>query len=46
MASGPERLVAAGFSQYLPSASNNTVEGRKKNRRIELVLLQNGGSAP
>jgi chemotaxis protein MotB len=41
-----ERLAAAGFSQYRPSASNNTTEGRKKNRRIELVLLQNDTSAP
>ena len=41
-----ERLVAAGFSQYRPGASNATAEGRKKNRRIELVLLHNGGSAP
>lgn len=33
------RLVAAGFSQYRPTTSNHTKAGRKKNRRIELVLL-------
>jgi chemotaxis protein MotB len=40
-----ERLVAAGFSQYRPGTSNATAEGRKKNRRIELVLLPNGSTA-
>jgi chemotaxis protein MotB len=34
-----ERLVAAGFSQFRPSSSNATTQGRKKNRRIELVLI-------
>lgn len=33
------RLVAAGYSQYRPVASNATEETRKKNRRIEIVLL-------
>lgn len=32
----PERLHAAGFSQYRPIASNATPEGREKNRRVEL----------
>ncbi|MBI5510367.1 MAG: OmpA family protein [Deltaproteobacteria bacterium] len=34
-----KRLVASGFSQFRPTASNKTVNGRKKNRRIEVVLL-------
>lgn len=34
-----ERLVASGFSQFRPAASNKTSQGRQKNRRIELVLL-------
>jgi chemotaxis protein MotB len=33
------RLVAAGFSQFRPVASNATEPTRQKNRRIELVLL-------
>jgi chemotaxis protein MotB len=33
------RLVAAGFAQYRPMAGNATADDRKKNRRIELVLL-------
>lgn len=34
------RLIAAGFSQYRPRASNNSKAGRHMNRRIEIVLLQ------
>jgi chemotaxis protein MotB len=34
------RLVAAGFSQFRPTASNTKAEDRQKNRRIEIVLLQ------
>lgn len=35
----PERLVAAGRSEYKPVASNDTVEGRSKNRRTRIVLM-------
>jgi chemotaxis protein MotB len=34
----PTRVVAEGHSQYYPVESNDTAEGRAKNRRIELVL--------
>ncbi|HET7541809.1 MAG TPA: flagellar motor protein MotB [Polyangiaceae bacterium] len=33
------RLVAAGFGEFRPAASNATEDGRRKNRRIELLLL-------
>lgn len=33
-----ERLIAAGRSKYLPVASNETKEGRAKNRRTEIIL--------
>ncbi len=33
-----ERLVAAGFAQFRPSASNASESGRSKNRRIEVLL--------
>jgi flagellar motor protein MotB len=33
----PERLVTAGFGASQPKESNATVEGRGKNRRVELV---------
>lgn len=34
------RLVAAGYAQFRPKASNATEEGRKQNRRIELAMLK------
>ena len=34
----PTRVVAEGHSEYYPLESNETTEGRAKNRRIELVL--------
>jgi chemotaxis protein MotB len=33
-------LVAAGFSQYRPVASNSSRYGRQRNRRIEIVLAR------
>ena len=35
----PERLVASGRGEYAPVASNDTPEGRQKNRRIEIILI-------
>jgi chemotaxis protein MotB len=35
----PQRLTASGFSFYQPVASNETPEGRKQNRRIEIILV-------
>ncbi len=35
----PDNLSAAGYSEYDPVESNDSKAGRKKNRRIELVLL-------
>lgn len=35
----PGSLVAAGYSEYRPVASNETPEGRSRNRRIEIVLI-------
>ena len=34
----PESLTAAGRGEYAPIASNDTTEGKAKNRRIEVVL--------
>jgi len=36
----PERLTASGFSHYRPVATNEAPEGRKQNRRIEIILVQ------
>ncbi len=35
----PERLHASCFGEYKPVASNETSEGRSKNRRVEIVIL-------
>jgi chemotaxis protein MotB len=35
----PERMVPTGRAEYDPVASNDTPEGRQKNRRIEIMLL-------
>ena len=34
----PESLTAAGRGEFAPIASNETVEGKAKNRRIEVIL--------
>ncbi|MDT0677738.1 OmpA family protein [Autumnicola musiva] len=34
----PQNLTAAGRGEYAPVASNDTAEGRAKNRRIEVIL--------
>jgi chemotaxis protein MotB len=34
----PERLSACGYSFYRPVASNKNREGRRQNRRIEIIL--------
>src|SRR6185312_11541469 len=43
MASGmdPKRLSAAGYADTLPVAGNDTDEGRRQNRRIEIVVVPN-----
>ncbi|MGE5552334.1 MAG: flagellar motor protein MotB [Betaproteobacteria bacterium] len=38
----PERLSAAGYGEYRPVAPNDTEEGRRKNRRVDVVLLRAG----
>jgi chemotaxis protein MotB len=35
----PRRLGAVGYGEFHPIAPNNTVEGRARNRRIEVVVL-------
>jgi chemotaxis protein MotB len=35
----PARITAAGRSQYVPKASNDTPEGRSQNRRIRIFIL-------
>jgi chemotaxis protein MotB len=35
----PARLSAAGYAEYRPVASNATPEGRARNRRVDIVIL-------
>ena len=35
----PKRVAAIGYGEYRPVASNDTVEGKKQNRRVEIVIL-------
>jgi chemotaxis protein MotB len=37
----PERLSAIGYGEYRPVTSNETKDGRKQNRRVEIVILPN-----
>lgn len=38
LAINPENLTAAGRGEYAPIATNDTSEGKAKNRRIEVIL--------
>lgn len=39
----PPRLVATGYGEYHPRASNQTDEGKQSNRRVELVVVVERG---
>ena len=41
----PERLSAAGYSEYHPRAGNTTTEGRARNRRVDIVILNSTTAA-
>jgi chemotaxis protein MotB len=36
---GPERLSAAGYAEYHPVADNSSEEGRRLNRRVDIVIV-------
>lgn len=38
----PEKLVGLSYGQFRPIAPNDTPEGRAKNRRVELLLINEG----
>lgn len=37
----PQLFTAVGYADTRPIADNNTIEGAKKNRRIEIMILKN-----
>lgn len=41
-AAAPEKLVNISYGQFRPIASNDTSEGRAKNRRVEILLVDEG----
>lgn len=45
MGIAPDRLSAVGYGEHRPVASNNTEEGRQKNRRVTLIV-QGAGNLP
>jgi outer membrane protein OmpA-like peptidoglycan-associated protein len=38
----PERIIARGFGKAMPIASNDSETGRQQNRRVEIVILNEG----
>lgn len=39
---GPDKLINISYGQFRPAASNDTSEGRAKNRRVEMLLIDEG----
>jgi outer membrane protein OmpA-like peptidoglycan-associated protein len=42
---GAERITTRGYGEQFPIASNNTPAGRQQNRRVEIIILDEGVSA-
>jgi chemotaxis protein MotB len=36
----PQKISASGYGQYRPTSSNDTPEGRRMNRRVDIVVVQ------
>lgn len=41
----PERVTTRGYGETRPVATNDTVEGRAKNRRIEILIVNDAAAA-
>jgi chemotaxis protein MotB len=37
----PDKVSVVGYSEYNPIADNSTPEGRKKNRRVDIIVIKN-----
>jgi chemotaxis protein MotB len=42
----PQRMSIAGYGQYRPAASNDTPEGRRANRRVDIVVVSTATPTP
>jgi chemotaxis protein MotB len=42
----PRKISASGYGQYRPIADNATPEGRRMNRRVDLVVVQASEKVP
>lgn len=40
----PKSLSAAGYGEFRPVADNSTIEGKQKNRRVDIVVLNDKNS--
>ncbi len=43
MGIGRERVAVRGYGESYPVAANDTAENRQLNRRVEIVLSEDGG---
>jgi len=43
---GPDRLSAAGYAEFHPIADNSTEDGRRLNRRVDIVIIATHSTAP
>lgn len=42
----PSRIIARGYGENAPVATNETAQGRQLNRRVEVVISQSGSQQP